>query len=187
MGKKILPPIHLAAGDDDLRPALQHIQIIDGIATATNANIIAQLNLAKYSTLPDETIKQLSGKMIHRDIWAAIVDADIIEVKDDDILHCQMGGIRCDYNIQCDLKFPDYNNIVNSVANSLFAKKSMVCFNPEWIKIASKIFPSENLICRFYDNHEMMVFFPSGEAKGYIGIIPMQISEEEAVIDFALN
>jgi hypothetical protein len=33
----------------------------------------------------------------------------------------------------------------------------------------------------------MMVFFPSGEAKGYIGIMPMKITEEEAVIDFSLS
>ena len=187
MAKKTLPPIHLAAGDDELRPALQYIEITDGIATATNAHIIAQLNLAKYSTLPEETIKQLNGKLIHRDIWEALLDADIIEVKDDDILHCEKGGIKCDYNIACDLKFPDYNQIVQSVANSIFDKKSFICFNPEWIKIASKIFPSENLICRFYDNNEMMVFFPSGEAKGYIGIMPMKITEEEAVIDFSLS
>lgn len=187
MAKKLLPPIHLASSDDELRPALQHIVIADGIATATNASIIAQLNLSKYSLLPDDIIKQLDGKMIHRDIWEDIADADLIEVKEGDILHCEKGGIKCDYNIHCDLKFPDYNQIVNSVANSLFDKKSFVCFNPEWIKIAAKIFPSENLICRFYNDNEMMVFFPSGEAKGYIGIMPMKITDEEATIDFSLS
>jgi len=187
MAKKLLPPIHLACSDDELRPALQHIEIANGIATATNGNIIAQLNLSKYSTLPDETIKQLDGKLIHRDIWEEILDAENIEVLEGEKLHCKKGGFDCEYNIHCDLKFPDYIAIVNSVANSLFDKKAFVCFNPEWIKIAAKIFPSENLICRFYDNHEMMVFFPSGEAKGYIGIMPMKITEEEAVIDFALT
>lgn len=186
MAKKTLPPLHLAASDDDLRPALNHIEIVDGIATATNAHIIAQLKLSEYSTLPDETIRALSGKLIHRDVWESIQDADLIEVNED-IVHYEKGGIKADFNISCDLKFPDHRTLIKAVSNSIFDKKSFVCFNPEWIKIASKIFPSESLICRFYENNEMMVFFPSGDAKGFIGIMPMKISEEEAVIDFTLS
>lgn len=33
----------------------------------------------------------------------------------------------------------------------------------------------------------MMVFFPSGDAKGFVGIMPMKITEEEAVLDFTLS
>lgn len=186
MSKKMLPPLHLACGEDELRPVLQHIQIVDGIATATNANIIAQLNLSEYSLLDDETIKHLSCKLIHRDVWESILDADILTV-DKDIIHYEKGGIVADYNIACSLKFPDHKSIIDSVANSIFDKKSFVCFNPKWIQIASKLFPSENLICRFYENNEMMVFFPSGEAKGFMGIMPMKITEEEATIDFSLS
>lgn len=186
MAKKTLPPIHLACSDDELRPSLQHIEIVDGIATATNAHVIAQLNLGEYSTLPDECIRQLSGKMIHRDVWEAIMDADLIEVTDD-VLHYEKGGIRADFNIHCDLKFPDHRSLINAVANSMFDKKSFVCFNPKYISIASKIFPSETLICRFYQDNEMMLFFPSGNAKGFLGIMPMKMSEEEATLDFTLS
>ena len=186
MSKKTLPPLHLAASDDELRPALNHIEIVDGIATATNAHIIAQLKLSEYSTLPDETIKALSGKLIHRDIWESVLDADLLEVHDN-IIHYEKGGIKADFDITCDMKFPDHKSIIDAVAKSIFDKKSFVCFNPEWIKIASKIFPSESLICRFYENNEMMVFFPSGDAKGFMGIMAMKISEEEATIDFSLT
>ncbi|MGE9312851.1 hypothetical protein ACLOAU_14480 [Niabella sp. CJ426] len=186
MSKKVLPPMHLACSDDELRPALQHIEIIDGIATATNAHILVQLNLKEYSLLPEECIRALNGKLIHRDVWAEIIDADLIEVEDD-VLHYEKGGIKADVNIYCDLKFPEYNAIVNSVANSIFDKKSFVCFNPKYIQIASKLFPSENLICRFYENNDMMIFFPSGQAKGYLGIMPMKLSEAEATIDFSLT
>lgn len=186
MSKKILPPIHLACSDDDLQPALQHIEIIDGIATATNAWVIARLNLAEYSKLPEEAIKALNGKLIHKDVWESIQNADLIEVKDD-MLHVEMGGIKADYNIACDLKFPDHHSLIQAVANSLFDKKSFACFNPKHIALASKLFPSEKLICRFYENNDMMVFFPSGEAKGFFGIMPMKITEEEATIDFSLT
>lgn len=186
MAKKMLPPIHLACSEDELRPALMHIEIVDGIATATNAHIIAQLNLSQYSTLPDEAIKQLNGKLIHRDVWEIIQDAEQIEIQDDQ-LHYVKGGIKADFNIATDFQFPDHKSIIDAVAKSIFDKKSFVCFNPKWISIASKLFPSESLICRFYENNEMMVFFPSGKAKGFLGIMPMHITEEEATIDFSLT
>jgi hypothetical protein len=186
MPKKMLPPLHLAAGDDELRPVLQHIEIIDGIATATNGMVVCRLNLREYSNLPDEAVVHLNGKLIHRDIWEAVQDADLIEIEND-ILHFEKGGIKADFDIQCAFKFPDYSSIINSVANSIFSKKSFIAFNPKLIQIASKIFPSENLIMRFYHNNDMMVLFPSGEAKGFIGVMPMHITEEEAVIDFSLS
>src|SRR5687768_2247682 len=90
MSKKTLPPLHLACSDDELQPALQHIEIVDGIATATNSHVIAQLNLKQYSKLDDDTIRLMNGKLIHRDVWEAIEDADIIEVKED-VLHVEQG------------------------------------------------------------------------------------------------
>jgi hypothetical protein len=182
----MLPPLHLAAGDDELRPALQHIEVIDGIATATNAYLIARLNLSAYSNLDDEVIKRLNGKMIHRDVWEQIADADMLSVEED-VIHYIKGGVKADFDIRCDFKFPDYNGIINAVANSIFDKKSFICFNPDHVQIAKKIFPSENLIVRFYENNDMMLLFPSSDAKGFIGIMPLKITEEEAVVDFSLS
>lgn len=186
MSKKTLPPIHLACSDDELRPALQLVEVIDGIATATNAHIIARMNLGAYSKLDESIIQQLNGKLIHRDVWETLVDADIITVEDDNI-HMDKGGIKATFDISTDLKFPDHDKIVGAVAKSMFDKKSFVAFNPKFIAVAAKLFPSENLICRFYENNDMMVFFPSGDAKGFMGIMPMDISEEEATMDFSLT
>jgi hypothetical protein len=186
MSKKTLPPIHLACSDDELRPALQMVEIVDGIATATNAHIIARLNLSAYSKLEDETIKKLDGKLIHRDVWETIMDADILTV-DGDSIHMDKGGIKATFDISTDLQFPDHHSIIAAVSRSIFDKKSFVCFNPKFIAIASKLFPSENLICRFYENNDMMVFFPSGDAKGFMGIMPMKLTDEEATIDFSLT
>lgn len=186
MSKKMLPPIHLACADDELRPALQHVEIIDGIATATNGYIIARMNLAAYCKLEDETIMKLNGKLIHRDVWAELIDADIMTV-DGDSIHMDKGGIKANFDIRTDYKFPDHHSIIDAVSKSIFDHKSFVCFNPKFIAIAAKLFPAENLICRFYENNDMMVFFPSGDAKGFMGIMPMTISEEEATIDFSLT
>jgi len=184
--KRTLPPLHLACSDDDLRPALAHVEIIDGIATATNSNVIAQMNLSAYSKLDEETIKHLNSKLIHRDVWEILIDADIITVNDD-IIHMYKGGIKAEFNIATDFKFPDHESIIKAVASSIFDRKSFVCFNPKYIALAAKLFPAENLICRFYENQEMMVFFPSGDAKGFMGIMPLLITEEEATMDFSLT
>lgn len=186
MAKKMLPAIHLACSDDELRPALQMVEVIDGIATATNSYIVARMNLAAYCKLDEESIKKLNGKLIHRDVWAELIDADMMTV-DGDNIHMDKGGIKATFDIATDLKFPDHHSIIDAVAKSLFDNKSFVCFNPKYIAIASKLFPSENLICRFYENNDMMVFFPSGDAKGFMGIMPMTITEEEATIDFSLT
>jgi hypothetical protein len=186
MSKKTLPPIHLACSDDKDRPALQHIEIIDGVATATNGHIICRLNLGAYSKLDEEIIKQLNGKLIHRDVWETIQDADIITIEGDN-LHMDQGGIKATFDIFTDVTFPDHQSLIDAVANSAFDKKSFVAFNPKYIALAAKLFPSENLICRFYENNDMMVFFPSGDAKGFMGIMPMKITAEEATIDFSLT
>jgi len=186
VAKKTLPTLHLATASDDLRPALCHIEVLDGIATATNGSILARLNLAEYSNLPDEAIRALNGKLIHKDVWQEIQDVDLIEVNGD-VIHVENGGVKANYNIACDLKFPDHHSLVAAVANSTFDKKSFICLNPKHIAIANKLFPGENLICRFYEKNDMVVFFPSGEAKGFLGIMPIKITDEEATLDFTLS
>lgn len=186
MSKKTLPPIHLACSDDEQRPALQMVEIIDGIATACNGNIIARLNLGAYSKLDEETIKQLNGKLIHRDVWESIVDADIISIEGDN-LHMDKGGIKAVFDIYTDIKFPDHQKIIDAVAQSKFDRKSFVSFSPKYIGIAAKLFQSDALICRFYQDHDAMVFFPSGDVKGFVVVAPLDITEEEATMDFSLT
>lgn len=186
MSKNTLPAIHLACSNDKDRRALQHVEVIDGIATATNGYIIARLNLSAYSKLDEETIKQLNGKLIHKDVWESIQDADIISIEGDN-LHMDKGGIKAVFDIFTDVIFPDHQKIIDAVANSAFDKKSFANFSPKYIALAGKLFQSETLICRFYENNDVMVFFPSGDAKGFMGIMPMKITEEEATIDFSLT
>lgn len=186
MSKKTLPPIHLACSDDKNRPALQMVEVVDGIATATNGSMIARLNLAAYSKLDEETIKQLNGKLIHKDVWESIVDADIISI-DGDNLHMDKGGIKAVFDIYTDLQFPDHQKIIDAVAQSKFEKKTFVSFSPKYIGIAAKLFQSEAMICRFYEDNEVMVFFPPGDAKCFVAIVHLNITEEEATIDFSLT
>lgn len=186
MSTKLLPPIHLAASSDENREALQYIEVIDGIATASNGSIICRLNLAHFSNLAPDEIRRLSNKLIHRDVWATIYNADRIEV-DGDVISYVKGRLEAAVNIETTVEYVDYAPIIEKITNSEFEKKSFMAFNPEYIVIAKSIFKKETLICRFYKNEHMMVFFPSGDSKGFLGIMPFAIQENEAIPDFTLS
>lgn len=184
MAKKILPPIHLACASKDGSPALQHVEVLDGIATATNGHILARLNLSNHSMIPEITIKALSGKLIHRDVWETVIDADFIEVEGD-VLHYSKGGAKGDLDITVTEKFPDYSPIIHAIANSAFGKKSFICLNPKFIAIAAKLFGSSTLVFRFYEADAMTLVFPSFEPNGFVGIMPMELDEEDAILDLS--
>jgi hypothetical protein len=191
MSNKYLPPIHIACSDDELRPSMMHVEVLDGIATATNGMLIVRLNLSEHSSLDDVTIKKLSGRYIHRDIWNLLHSADLIFFKEDEdnVITYSKGGVSAEIMLKTELeiKFPDYGGIVNRIANTKFDKKSFIAFDPEWISIAKKIFSTSALIMRFYEQEQMFTIFPGGDAKAFMGIMPMMITEEDAVFDFSLT
>lgn len=180
---KLLPPLHLATGKDELSPNIHYIEVKRGIATATNGQIIVQVNLAETSQLSDEIIKALDGKLIHRDVWNAISDAEEIEV-DDESIHFTKGGIIADVSTETAHKFPDYQSIVKKIASAKFEKRSFLAFNPQFVVTAQKIFKS-NLVLRFYEDQNMVVFFPANSNVGFMAVVPMELSAEDAVLDFS--
>ena len=187
--KKALPPLHLVCGDPESDQSMQYIEIKRGIATALNGRYVAQMNLNHYSELDQETITQLNGKMIHRDIWEKISDATSITVENQTI-HYERGAVHAVFDIACDFTFPDYSNTLNTVANSEFDRKSFVSFSPEWITTAKKLFPDRDLIIRFYQSNNAMIAFPAdkGTPKAFIAFMPNeQIDDVNAVIDFSLS
>lgn len=190
MAKKFLPPIHIACSDDELRHSLMYVEVLDGVATATNGFLIVRLNLNEHSSLDEVTLKKLSGRFIHRDIWQLMHDAEnIYFAGEDDVITYIKGGVEAQIRIKTDveIKYPDYHAIIDKVANTRFDKKSFIAFNPDWIVIAKKIFGSQTLIIRFYEQESMFTIFPGGDAKAFMGIMPMMISDEDAVVDFSLS
>jgi hypothetical protein len=190
MAKKFLPPIHIACSDDEISHSLMHVEVLDGIATATNGHLIVRLNLAEHSSLDDMTIKRLSGKYIHRDIWHLLHDAENIYFNNEgDVITYIKGGIEAEIRIksEVEIKFPNYQELIRKIANTRFEKKSFIAFNPEWVTVAKKIFNTQTLILRFYEQENMFTIFPGGDAKAFMGVMPNMITEEDAVFDFSLT
>jgi hypothetical protein len=187
--KSALPPLHLVCGTGDGDQSMQYIEIKKGIATAMNGHLTAQMNLNHYSSVDDEVIRKLNGKKIHRDIWESICDALLIDVTND-LLHYERGGVRADFDISCDFKFPDYTSTILTLANSEFESKTFISFKPEWITIAKKLFPDRDLIARFYQSNNQMILFPieKGTPKGFIAFEPNNVNDDEnTTIDFSLS
>lgn len=191
MSKGFLPPIHIAASNDEMNLPLQHIEILDGIATATNGYILVRLNLSEYSSLDETVLKRLSGKYIHRDVWQMIHKAEniLIDDNDENSLVFINGGVDAEVTIKDskEITFPNYNALIDRIANSRFEKKSFISFNPEWVAIARKIFGAENLIMRFYEKEGMFTLFPNGDAKAFMGIMPYEVEEKDANVNFSLT
>lgn len=180
---KLLPPLDLATGKDEISPNIHYIEVKKGIATATNGQVIVQVNLRETSELTEEIIKALDGKLIHRDVWKAISDAETIEV-DDNSIHYEKGGINADVSIDTVHKFPDYQSIVKKIAGAKFEKRSFLAFNPKFVAIAHKIFKA-NLVLRFYEDQNMVVLFPANSNVGFMAVVPMELSAEDAILDFS--
>lgn len=164
------------------------IHIKDGIAEATNGFILARLNLAEYSKLNEVYIQKLNDCYIHRDAWKLLHDADDIEVNDEQVLIYHKGGAKAEISLRNpNVEFPNTKELIEKIANSTFGKRSFLSINPKWIAIAQKMFNVESMIVRFYEGHEMLVVFPAEGAKGFIGIAPFRIDEQDAVLDFTLS
>jgi hypothetical protein len=190
MAKKFLPPIHVACSDDELQHSLMHVEVLDGIATATNGYLIVRLNLAEHSSLDDVTLKKLSGRYIHRDIWHLLHDAENIFFSDqEDVITYIKGGVQAEIRLKTDVEinYPNYQALINKIANTRYDSKTFVAFNPEWITVAKKIFNTSSLIMRFYEQEHMFTIFPGGDAKAFMGVMPNMITEEDAVFDFSLT
>lgn len=190
MANKFLPPIHIACSEDEMALPMQYVEILDGIATATNGCLLIRLNLSLYSSLDDTVLKKLSGKYIHRDVWKMIHTAENIfldEEKENSLIFID-GGVDAEITIKdvSEIKFPNYQSLIDRIANSKYDKKSFISFNPEWVAIAKKIFGSDNLIMRFYEKEGMFTLFPNGDAKAFMGIAPTMVEEQDANVNFSL-
>lgn len=77
-----LSKIETVCGNDDLRPAMQHIYFKDGWMYATNAHILVKqkIDIHNFSA---ESIKLLDGKMLHKDSIKTLGKCTIFSVSND--------------------------------------------------------------------------------------------------------
>lgn len=155
-----LPPLHLACEEDDLRPNMALIEIVNNIASATNGHILVKIDLSIASALSPETLKMLNGKYIHMEAWKAIHKCDFVEFFDDQIDIIQNGIKKTFYYSTANGQFFNTNAIVIEIKDAGETPVRMIAVNPKFIQILSKIFQSTDIKMSFTGDKKGIVVFP---------------------------
>lgn len=171
---KYLPEIHLACSDDELRPTLQNIEIKNGVATATNGNFIARIGLVKNSMLNEETIDQMDGKFIHKDVWRFLVKAKEILVGDDKI-RAFFESFQADFYFSEIHDFPNYHEVINETLARERKIVETIGFKGKFLALICKIFGEDQLRFEIFDSSRSALIFPlsSDEEDKFALIMPI--------------
>jgi len=166
-------PIHLACGDDEMRPNLLLVKIDNNIAMATNGHLLVKINLLETSLLTTEDLKILNGKCIHKEIWKEIHKCDVLEINDKQIDCFKNGVKKTFYFAEPNGEFFNINSIVEEIKSAGEEAKRLMTYNPKMIEILHKIFQCETLHFSFSPGNKGTVVFPATEGMFAI-LMPME-------------
>ena len=176
-----LQPLHLACGDDEMRPNMMLIEIKNNIATATNGHMLVKIDLGIATNLQAEQVSMLNNKHIHKEVWKEIHKCDLLEIKEEQI-DCWKSGIKKTfYYSQPNCEFFDTNYIIKDVAESVESKEAM-CYNGKLLTTLHKIFQTENIVFSFTEGNKGTIVYPY-EDSGICGIImPVMMSNNNRYV-----
>jgi hypothetical protein len=179
-----LPPIHLAASTDDLRPAMQHIMIKDGIAYASDAHILAIVSLSENSDLTQDQIEKLNGKVLHRDTWGQIYNGTIQDVTETGVV-IKKNQFIAEYKFTnaADIRFPDYINTAKRFTTAKDDPISEVTYDPTLLNVVSKILETRTLNMRHKEKLATLAY--GGDAIKRMVIIMRMINNSDQMFDFS--
>jgi len=107
--KKFRTKLSIACSSDQLRPAMSHLAFRKGMVLATDAHILVQQKLSLHNFTEDE-IKQMEGKVIHKDTFNEMYRYDVIKVIDGHFV-CTKGEITAKFPlIEPDFRYPDFTS-----------------------------------------------------------------------------
>ena len=117
MNFNITTPVHLLCGDDDLRPALQHVFFNQGYIVATNAHSLVAISMNDLG-FSEEIAADLEGVLMHKDQFKQIVGSkkSLSIVKDDEHLFICVNGGALHPTIKNglkDIKYPEWDKVIN--------------------------------------------------------------------------
>lgn len=157
-----LPPLHLCASNDDLRPALQHILIKEGIAYASDAHMVVVSNLRKGFGLSGQDIDKLNGKLFTKDAWSLIHNAVILDVNETGVV-IKKKSLVAEIKHICaeDINPPDYQKAIKSNFDKGKDEDSRVSVNPRYLELSRRVIGTDHLIVEVYKNGGHFCFDPS--------------------------
>ena len=157
---KQLKPMHLVCIEDEMRPNMALIQIKNGVAYATNANILVKIDLALTSTLSEQDLEILNGKYIHKEVWKEIWKCDILELEKDRII-CHKDNIKKIFEYHTSQgEFFNLDSIVMDVSKNGVEAKQSIVYSHHLVTLIGKVFEEPNLHFSFSKHQQGTVVFP---------------------------
>ena len=77
--------MHLACATDSIRVVMEHIYFQDGFAYASDAHVLVKNDLSVCSSISQEQIEILNGKLLHKDAYKEILKYDVIDISEEGI------------------------------------------------------------------------------------------------------
>jgi len=174
--EQFLKPIHLACGDDDMRPNMRLIEVCNGVAQATDGHILVKVDLEKTSLLDPDQINILNGKFIHMEVWKEIHKCDMIELTND-LITCTKNGIKKMFEYsQPQGTFFRLDDLIAQIMEAGSESKLMMAYNPKFIGIVAKIFQSDTMIFSFSVGSAGTVIFPNDFDGMFAILMPVMIT-----------
>ncbi len=120
--------MHKACSTDDLRPVLNCIYFKDGFAYATDGCILVRNDLRQCSTLTEEHLGLLDGKMLHRNNYQKILGFEILLVEEDRIDAIGRDGERASFMFEeaGEYGFPYCDKIISDLVNTPYKEISTI-------------------------------------------------------------
>ena len=184
MANKYLPKLHLACSDDDIRPALEFISIIDNVGYATEGHLVIAINLKYCSGMTEDVLEKLNGKFVHRNTWKKIIDAVELTIENDEIVYVD-GSIKAKFLYETDVKFPDVISLLNETIQKPETETSHFGFSLKLINILVNVFNSNEIY--FLKKGQNFLAYPSVGSYQYAMICPIMIVEGGFEFDFNIN
>ena len=172
---QFLPPLHLACTEDEFNRNHSLIEILFGIASATNGHILVRIDLKNDTTcqLTQEDISNMEGKCIHMKTWAEIYKGDKLEFHDTHIEFEAKGIKKTYYYSTPQGQFFNIGSVVEGVISAGPEDKALVTYNPKLIGIIAKIFQHDSLNFSFSKGGQGAIVFPYEGSGMFAVLMPM--------------
>jgi len=151
--------IHLACGDDKLRPSLNYVYFINGFMYVSDAHILVKQSLKLHDIFESDF---LNGKSIHKNTYTNILKYQFAIATENGI-ECSMRGnadvVLFKYS-ENEMTIPDFE----SVLNFEYKSNSSIKFNCIKLKrlIDSMYLPEGNIIMTFNGENKAVKITASG-------------------------
>ena len=157
--------LNLLCPKDELRPVLACIYFNECNAIASDGYALLVVPVKEISTLSDEEIDKLNGKLIDGSDYKDLLKFDTIRVETDGIIGIAKTGAETKYLFK-DYQFPNYKAVMNGV--SLQDKTQTISFRGAHTGTMCEIMDTPFIIIEPNGNGAIKVTFKDSDAKGLI-------------------